>query len=107
MQPCLEQVNCHQILGSCPSADTKQQRVAIKLPVRKQTFMDPCKEFVPVLSLVAENPVHHLVEQDDSRAILCKDESKVILLADVLNIILLIVASCPHTPPAKLGTGIL
>lgn len=49
---------------------------------------------------VTKNPVHHLVEQDDSRVLLFKDEGKMVLLADVLNITLLIVASCPHRTPA-------
>lgn len=56
---------------------------------------------------VTENPVHHLVEQDDSRVFLCNDEGKMVLLADVLNITLPIVATCAHTTPAWLGTDVL
>lgn len=44
---------------------------------------------------VTENPVHHLVEQDDSRVLLCNDEGEMVLLADVLNITLPIVATVP------------
>lgn len=65
------------------------------------------REALLVQQGVAENPVNCLVEQDDSRVLLCKDEGKMMLLADVLNIILPVVASCPHTTPAWLGTDIL
>lgn len=56
---------------------------------------------------VTENPVHHLVEPDDSRVLLCNDEGTMVLLVHVLNITLPIVVTCPHTTPAWLGTDVL
>lgn len=49
---------------------------------------------------VTENPVHHLVEQDDSRVLLCNNEGKMVLLADVLKYHSPSCGHCPHTTPA-------